>query len=239
MKILTDTHTHTIATGHAYSTLLENIGYAKKRGLELIAVTDHAPAMPDACHIFNFMNIGTLPRVIEDIIVLRGVELNIIDHDGTLDIEEKYFSRLDWVIASAHEFCVRPGTIEDHNRMWEAVAKLNSVDVIGHCGDERYKFDYEKILPVFVAYNKLVEINAHSFSFRPGSKDNCKEIIKILKKLGGKIVVSSDAHFATQVGDFDSALEALAEADFPEELIVNRNAESVLKFLKDKKGLEI
>ena len=51
MKIIADTHTHTIASTHAYSTLLENVGYAKKAGLRAIAITDHGPAMPDAPHM--------------------------------------------------------------------------------------------------------------------------------------------------------------------------------------------
>lgn len=45
MKFVLDAHTHTIASGHAYSTLLENVNYAAEKGLELIGITDHAPAM--------------------------------------------------------------------------------------------------------------------------------------------------------------------------------------------------
>ncbi len=48
MKIVIDTHTHTIASGHAYSTVLENALAAKNKGLELLCITDHAPEMPGA-----------------------------------------------------------------------------------------------------------------------------------------------------------------------------------------------
>ena len=34
MKILVDTHTHTIASDHAYSTILENAAAAARAGLE-------------------------------------------------------------------------------------------------------------------------------------------------------------------------------------------------------------
>lgn len=55
MKI--DLHTHTIISGHAYSTLKENIEAARARGLEAFAVTDHGPAMPgvlgEAYHVVN------------------------------------------------------------------------------------------------------------------------------------------------------------------------------------------
>ena len=36
MKILTDTHTHTNCSDHAFSTVAENLAMAKQRGLDLI-----------------------------------------------------------------------------------------------------------------------------------------------------------------------------------------------------------
>ena len=46
MKLIADTHTHTIASNHAYSTVLENIEAAKERGLLYLAMTEHGPNMP-------------------------------------------------------------------------------------------------------------------------------------------------------------------------------------------------
>ena len=48
MKILVDLHTHTIASGHAFSTLKENIDEAKKKGLRILGTSDHANSMPGA-----------------------------------------------------------------------------------------------------------------------------------------------------------------------------------------------
>ena len=48
MKIIADTHVHTIASEHAFSTVLENHAAAKKKGLRFLAVTDHTGKMPGA-----------------------------------------------------------------------------------------------------------------------------------------------------------------------------------------------
>ena len=48
MKIIADTHTHTVASTHAYSTAQEMITAAKEKGLYAIALTDHAYRMPGA-----------------------------------------------------------------------------------------------------------------------------------------------------------------------------------------------
>ena len=43
MKAIMDLHTHTLAAGHAYSTLLENIDAALAMGLQYLGMTDRLP----------------------------------------------------------------------------------------------------------------------------------------------------------------------------------------------------
>ena len=45
MEILVDTHSHTIASGHAYSTLSEMARAAAAKGLQALAITEHAPQL--------------------------------------------------------------------------------------------------------------------------------------------------------------------------------------------------
>lgn len=42
MLDLFDVHTHTIASGHAFSTMREIIDSAKAKGLKLVGIADHA-----------------------------------------------------------------------------------------------------------------------------------------------------------------------------------------------------
>ena len=62
MKIKADTHSHTIASGHAYSTIREMAKAGAEAGLELLAITEHAPMMPETCGKFYFSNFGIIPR---------------------------------------------------------------------------------------------------------------------------------------------------------------------------------
>ncbi|MEG1943049.1 MAG: phosphatase, partial [Angelakisella sp.] len=57
MKIIGDTHTHTTACGHAYSTVLENIDYAASIGHRFLALTEHCPAMPNCPNNWYFANL--------------------------------------------------------------------------------------------------------------------------------------------------------------------------------------
>ena len=46
MKLIADTHTHTTASTHAYSTLQEMVHAAAEKGLFAIGITDHGYSMP-------------------------------------------------------------------------------------------------------------------------------------------------------------------------------------------------
>ena len=43
MNIEIDTHTHTLASGHAYNTLREMAAMAAEKGLKGLAITEHSP----------------------------------------------------------------------------------------------------------------------------------------------------------------------------------------------------
>ena len=46
MKIELDVHTHTIASGHAFSSLQEMVRAAADKGLKLLGITEHTPGIP-------------------------------------------------------------------------------------------------------------------------------------------------------------------------------------------------
>ena len=46
-----------------------------------------------------------IPRSIHGVRIFLGVEANILDDRGTLDLPEPYLQRLDFVMAGLHEGC--------------------------------------------------------------------------------------------------------------------------------------
>lgn len=235
MKILVDTHTHTNCSTHAHSTLYENIQFAKKRGLEMICMTDHAPAIPDAPHMWHFSTMRSLPREVEGIRLLFGIEANVLDTKGHLDIPEEDQRLMDLIIASIHEPCYPPRTPEEHTRTWLKVIENPYVTIIGHSGNPKYPYDYEAVACAAKEQNKCIEINNHSFTARKGSKENCRKIAETCMKVGTKIVVSSDSHSCFQIGVFDEAIKMLNEIGFPEDLIMNLTAERFTHYLNHVK----
>ena len=78
MKFIADTHSHTLASGHAYSTITEMAEAAAARGLKTLALTEHAPEMPGTCGLYYFQNLDVVPRVQKGVRLLMGAEVNTI-----------------------------------------------------------------------------------------------------------------------------------------------------------------
>ena len=146
MLNLLDLHTHTISSGHAYTTLLENIAAAKRKGLKILGVSDHAPQMPGGAHKFYFNNLKVLPDVIDGIRVLKGVELNILNQNGDVDLDERSLRVLDYAIASLHVPCLENLGIEENTKALIRSMDHPKVKIIGHPDDSRYPIDYEALV---------------------------------------------------------------------------------------------
>lgn len=159
-----------------------------------------------------------------------------MDADGRVDLPTRILQDLDWVIASMHPPVLPPTAYEDVTDIWLRVAENPDIDVIGHCGDGRYHYDRDKVVRAFAAHGKIVEINAHSLSVRPGSPENCREIARLCMRYGVPVVVSTDAHFYTEIGRFSPALDLLAELSFPAELILNADTERFASVVTQKTG---
>lgn len=224
MKPLVDLHCHTISSGHAFSTLKENIDEARLKGLKVLGISDHAVSMPGTAHEFYFSNLGVIKREINGVRILKGIEANIMDYEGNIDVSKDLCEKLDYVIASLHPPCIKPSSLEDNTRAVIKAIENPYVKIIGHPDDSRYPLDYKKVVQAAKENNVLIELNNSSLkpqSFRQNAKENYITILNLCKEQGVKIILSSDAHIYYEVGEFYYALSLLEEVNFPESLVAN------------------
>ncbi|MDO5037831.1 MAG: phosphatase [Tissierellia bacterium] len=237
MKNLLDLHTHTLASGHAYSTLKENIQGAKEKGLAILGTSDHAKAMPGVTSNAFFSYYDALPRHLEGVTLLCGVEANIIDYQGSLDIDLDK-RKVDFAIVSLHMPCILPGSREENTQALIGALSHDRVKIVGHPDDSYFPLDYDRLVPVLVERGIYAEVNNSSLkegSPRKDSLKNLRTLLSLGRDQGLKIVMNSDAHFYTEVGNIEGS-QALVEAmDYPKDLILNYS-QSVQEVL-DKLGI--
>jgi putative hydrolase len=234
MKLVADLHVHTISSGHAYSTLEEYVAQAKKIGLEGFAITDHGPAMPGAPHYYHFSNMRMIPREINGIRILKGVEANIINEEGQIDLKEEEikWGGLEVVIVAMHPRVGYENQGEEKNTEVLLKAFKNPyVNIVAHSGNPKYPVKIKEMVAAAKENGVLIEINNSSDFSRPGSHERCVEIAKEVKRIGWKVVIGTDSHISTMLGVFDDALKLIKEAGLTEEEVVNTSWQKMEKYL--------
>lgn len=233
MKLVVDTHTHTISSGHAYCTIMENAKAASENGLKFFCTTDHAPTMPGSSHYWHFGNQDVIPRFLYGVGVFRGIEVNTLNDNGDIDLPEHVDGVLDWMIASFHEPVFAPQDREVHTRALLNVIESGRVDALGHLGNPNFDFDFDKVMRAAAVNHVAIELNNSSLNgrSRKGSIERCLEIAKCAVKHQTFITTGTDAHFCTAIGIFDDVRKTLEQAHVPEELVITHSKAQFLEFL--------
>lgn len=235
MNIELDVHTHTVMSGHAYSSLTEMVNEARQKGLKVYGITEHAPNIPGTCKPIYFWNYHVVPRQYGDMRLLLGAELNIMDTKGTLDKDDDYFARLDIRIAGIHRLCWKGGTVEKNTEGMLNAIRNPWTDIISHPGDGTADLLLEPVVLASKETGTLLEINNSSMNpnrnkWRKATPNNL-EILRLCKKYQVPVILGSDAHIHYDIANYKYLYPLLQEAEFPEELIVNTDAKKFLTWL--------
>lgn len=235
MKIELDVHTHTIASGHAFSTLQEMAQAAAGKGLKLLGITEHSPGIPGSCDPIYFRNLHVVPRQMYDIELLLGAEINILDCNGNIDMDEYYLKMLDLRIAGIHSLCYTHGSAEENTEGLVKVISNPYINIISHPGDGTAKLNFEPLVIAAKEHHTLLEINNSSLKpcrNKPDAKNNNLEILRLSKKYEVPVILGSDAHISFDIATYDYALQLVSETDFPEELIMNTDVKKFKEYLR-------
>jgi putative hydrolase len=227
-KIIADLHTHTIASGHGIDTIRTLCEFARRKGLQGIAITDHGPGLPGGADFIYFLSLRRMTDGIKlPIRIFTGVEDDIMSKDGKLTLPEDVLSKLDIVMTGLH-----PATwIFQQPKIVRTEAVIRAITrriirVFTHPVRYYYDLDMGPIIEAATESDVALELNT-------SKQEDKKLVISFLEQCAKKntrIVVNSDAHLGEEVGVFEEAKIILEEIDFPQNLIINRSKEAISSF---------
>ena len=171
---------------------------------------------------------------------MLGAEINILNYKGTLGLDERYFKHLDIRIAGIHEMCYKYGTIAENTQAVINTIKNPVIDIISHPDDGNCPLDYDEVVQAAKEYHVLLEINNNSLrsSSRKNTFENSAKILELCRKQNIPVLISSDAHYMTDIANFDNVEKVLGSVDFPEELIINSSAGRFREFIAENRERE-
>ena len=237
IKYVLDSHTHTVASGHAFQTIREMTQMASQKGLELLAITEHSMKMPGTCHEFYFQNYRILDRNAFALPTLFGVELNILDENGAVDMEPQLLETMDVALASLHPPCVRFMSEKEVTNTIIQICKNPQIQIIGHLDDSRFPVDYDEVVRSAADTHTIFEVNNSSLaptSYRPGAHDNYLKLLEACEKHGVEIILNSDAHSDMLIGAHNYSEPLVLSSGFPIEHIVNDSVSHYMSYMKEK-----
>ena len=243
-RILFDLHTHT-QFSHGKGTIADNAAMAAGLGLQRLGISDHGPGCPTFGIFLGA--VGTMRRNIEaakklfpGLEISLGVEANMANADGSLDISKEDQKLFDYIIAGYHYSYLgkkpftgigvvmggwlheRGVTSSQHARARNTDFIVNSlyendIYIISHPGDKA-DFDIDAIAKACEETNTIMEIN---------HRHHCLTVegIRTAMKYDVRFILSSDAHTPGAVGNVENAWKRAVEAGLEPSRIINLREE--------------
>jgi putative hydrolase len=226
LNIYGDYHTHTTYS-HGLGSIEDNVKAAIKMGLTELAISDHGPGhMGFGIKRSKYKEmrdtIDELNIKYPDIKILLGLEANILDIEGNIDVDDHILELNDILLAGyhfgskptklfrdmhMHYLNYRSGKLKDLSKLKEinTVSIINAInkykiDLITHPGSKG-PVDIIRIGEAAVKRGTALEINS---SHGHLSVEELREAIKVD---GLEFMINSDAHNEGDIGNFKKAIE--------------------------------
>ena len=231
-----DFHVHSLFSLCGLHTILELVARAGELGMKGFAVTDHGLTVGGRLtSVFFERFVSPDPQVR----VLKGIECNVLDEKGTIDLPHAYLPFMDIVLCGIHYNFPKENTRETCTDSLIAVIENNpQVDCITHPNDNSYPVDYRKLAAVAALHGVALELNNSKILYQRSTVDEAVAILSACRDAGCRVAVNSDTHAILELGNDRSVAPLLEQTGFPEELVVNRDAASAFAFVEERRQLK-
>jgi putative hydrolase len=232
-----DFHSHTFFSKCGLHSIIEMLTEAKNRGLAALAITDHGPVLKGGTPSTFY---DRLIDPVEGIRLLKGLECNIAQDDGTIDFPQKFLKYADIILLGLHPH-LPADKPKSHNTalLIRALEKNPFVDIVTHPEDVRYPVDFDELAAYAQAHGVALECNNSKILNKRVSPELMRDLLSSCKRTGCRIAVNSDAHAIREIGCDESVRPLLLKVGFPEQLIVNRNAKSAFAFIEERREIKL
>ncbi len=232
--IAVDLHSHTLMSQCGIHTHLEMLQAAREKGLAGLAITDHGPALKGRHPSPVYERLG---QPVPGIRFIKGIEANVTDADGAIDVPEWLVPMLDIVLLGLHvRFPWRRGSTDWTDALIEALRRNPWVDVITHPVDENFPLDLERLAAEARAQGIALELNNSKILYRRTTPQDVARFLAICRDTGCKVAVCSDAHTVAEIGDVESVRPLLEASGIPESQVVNASAGTAFGFIAARRA---
>lgn len=236
-ELLGDYHVHSTFSDDAVSTIEENIAAASAAGLSVVRLVDHVRT--STTWVPQFVAAVASAAVPEGLTVLTGVEAKLMSINGDLDVPSD-LAGVQAIVIADHQFPGTDGPWSPEATMHRiadgfprselltmfidaSVAAMTSFDDDGQ-GRRAQLAHWFSILPkIGLSEDDLSDVQLQRWASAAGSTGTIIEAnekwgcpgpraLRAALDAGARVVASTDAHLARDVGRYDRVVRMLDEA---------------------------
>jgi len=221
-------HTHTLySDGECLASGIAEA--AEASGLAAVAITDHGPELSVG------INPGKIPLMLQDIEmaredanipVLAGMEANVVNVSGAIDLDEEIIKKLDILVIGLHTLGGAPTQEELAKNYLLAITnamRRQRADVVAH------PFRLHSYLAPYLSpeeideFVKLAAEKGIAIEINSKYRVPDEELLRACLREGVKLSIGTDAHTAAEVGMVDWQMAVLRRIGArQEDLVLNR-----------------
>lgn len=240
MNIFADYHTHTTYS-HGKGSIEDNVRAAISKGLRVLAISDHGPS--HLTYGIRKSKFAEMRGVIDEMNVkypmiktLLGLEANIMNIEGLLDVDDAMLRMADILLAGYHF-----GSLNQNVKSTSMMHRLNFMSRFQKSAGRLARDANTKAMAAAM-YRYDIKILTHpgakgpidlaALAFAASETDTALEInashgfltyedLMALKSFDCRFAISSDAHKPENIGRFEPAIERALRAKIPCNRIIN------------------
>jgi len=232
-----DLHVHTIRSQCGTMTLGEVVATAARRGMRSVGITDHALAFNPNPFQFHIL-CKRVPDEMDGVQVYKGIELNVLDTDGAVDVPMDLLGWFDYVAIGLHPLPQLLHDLGEQGNTDALIAALRRnpwIDVINHPTQFSHPLDLDRLLDEMAAQGIAFEINDCNTFYRKSDPAVTAAMAVEAVSRGVPLVANSDAHVACELGRDDSIDEVFGLAGLQREIAVNAREETLVPFIESRR----
>ncbi len=232
-----DLHIHSIRSLCGTMSPGEIVAEARRRGLRAVAITDHGLAM-QVPRFYLYVLCHRFPSEVDGVRVYKGIELNVLDADGTLDDPVELRAAFDYVAVGHHPaegLLPSRGREANTDAMLRVLQRHPWIDAIVHPTQRSHPVDFGRLLPAMAGAGVAFEVNEWNHRFGKADPEHTAEVLREAVALGVPVVTNSDAHVFSEIGCDEAIRDVLRRAGVDPALPLNADPDRLEAWIQGRR----
>jgi putative hydrolase len=181
-----------------------------------------------------------VPPEIDGVRIYKGIELNVLDARGTVDMPMALADRMDYIAVGLHPWrtlLANQGASANTDALLTALHRHPFIDAVVHPTQRTHPLEFGRLLPYMAAHGITFEVNETNLATGKSDLEQTAEILAQAVALGVPVATNSDAHVSHELAADEHIQRVFEIVGLDPALAINAGAERLERHLARRRQL--